>query len=82
MFAAQSARAPERIALIFGGEQLTYGALESRANQLARFLQDNGVAPGDLVGISLDRTPDLVISILGILKAGAACVADRSVVSG
>jgi len=73
-FAKHAAQAPDRIALVFGREELTYGVLESRANQLARFLQANGVALGDLVGISLDRTPDLVISILGILKAGAAYV--------
>lgn len=53
-------------------EQLTYGELNRRANQLAHYLQKLGVGPDVPVGISLDRSPELVIGLLGVLKAGGA----------
>ncbi|HKH48056.1 MAG TPA: amino acid adenylation domain-containing protein, partial [Thermoanaerobaculia bacterium] len=74
LFAAQAARTPEAVAVVCGDDRLTYGELDRRANQLARHLERLGVAPGALVGLSMDRCPEMVVSLLGILKAGAAYV--------
>jgi amino acid adenylation domain-containing protein len=72
--AEQAARTPEAIASIFGGESLTYRDLDRRANQLARRLQRLGVSPEVRVGISMERSFDLPTAVLGVLKAGGACV--------
>ncbi|WP_338869023.1 non-ribosomal peptide synthase/polyketide synthase [Myxococcus stipitatus] len=69
---AQVDRAPELRALTFEGQHLTYGELETRANQLARHLQSLGAGPEVLVGVCLERSLDLVVALLGILKSGAA----------
>ncbi|WP_017717380.1 non-ribosomal peptide synthetase [Kamptonema formosum] len=53
-------------------KQLTYRELNARANQFARYLRSVGVAPETLVGICLEKTPDLIVALLGILKAGGA----------
>jgi amino acid adenylation domain-containing protein len=71
---AQARRSPEDVAIVFEGEQLTYAELNARANQLARCLRAVGVAQDSLVAISLERSLDLVVGLLGILKAGAAYV--------
>lgn len=65
---------PGKMALSFGEHSLTYAQLEARSNQLARYLQRRGIGPGCLVGVLLERSPDLVVSLLGILKAGGAYV--------
>ncbi|MFH9658875.1 amino acid adenylation domain-containing protein [Streptomyces sp. NPDC017248] len=65
---------PERVALAGRGGHLTYGALESRANRLARHLIAAGVAPGDRVPVLVRRGPAAVTAILAVLKAGAAYV--------
>ncbi|AFY82811.1 non-ribosomal peptide synthetase [Oscillatoria acuminata] len=65
---------PDKIALIFSQETLTYGELNARANQLAGYLQQLGVNSQDLVGLYLERSLEMVVAILGILKAGAAYV--------
>ncbi|WPB76076.1 amino acid adenylation domain-containing protein [Archangium violaceum] len=65
---------PEAIALEFGDTQLSYRELDTRANQLAHVLASKGVRSGDLVGICVERSADLVVGLLGILKAGAAYV--------
>jgi amino acid adenylation domain-containing protein len=70
----QVARAPERTALVWGAQELTYGELNARANQVAHQLIARGVRPEDRVGVCLERTPDLVVAMLGILKAGAGYV--------
>ncbi|MEU5633648.1 amino acid adenylation domain-containing protein [Streptomyces rishiriensis] len=70
----QAARRPDRVALVAEDGTLTYGQLESRANQLARYLQRRGTQPGDLVGVLLDNSPDMVITVLAIMKAGAGFV--------
>jgi amino acid adenylation domain-containing protein len=70
----QAAAAPDRIAVVAGAESLTYRALETRSNQLAHHLRAAGVGRGALVGVSLERTPELLVGLLGILKAGAAYV--------
>ena len=71
---AQAARTPNAIAVVHGEERVDYAALNGRANRLARRLQEVGVAPGSLVGVSLERSPDLVVGLLAILKAGGAYV--------
>ncbi len=71
---AQVARTPEAVAVVAVGEQLTYHVLNQRANQLAHHLQAQGVGPGQLVGLCLERSAALLVGALGILKAGAAYV--------
>ena len=73
-FAAQAAATPTRTALVFEGESLTYAELDARANQLARHLQGLGVGPETLVGVMLERSLEMVISLFAILKAGGAYV--------
>ncbi|HEY0607043.1 MAG TPA: amino acid adenylation domain-containing protein [Herpetosiphonaceae bacterium] len=70
LFAAQAARTPEAVALIQGREQLTYAALNRRANQLARYLSTLGVGPEMVVGVCLPPGCDLIVALLGILTAG------------
>jgi amino acid adenylation domain-containing protein len=70
----QAARTPEAIALEFNGRCMSYAALNARANQLAHYLQKLGVGPETMVGVSLERSTDMVIGILAILKAGGAYV--------
>ena len=64
-------RVPEKTALVFGEDRLSYHVLDSRANQLAHALIEGGVAYGDRVVVLLDNSPEAVISIFGILKADA-----------
>ena len=73
-FEQHAARDPDRLALTCGAEQLTYGELNARANQLARHLRSLGVGKSSLVGICQDRSAGLMVSILAVLKAGAAYV--------
>jgi amino acid adenylation domain-containing protein len=74
LFEAQVERNPGAVAIVDGGVQLTYEELNGRANQLARRLQRAGVAPGKFVGVYLDRSADLIATLLAILKCGAAYV--------
>jgi amino acid adenylation domain-containing protein len=74
VFEAQVARTPEQVALVCGEKRLTYRALNDRANQVAQRVRELGVGPEVLVGLSLEHGPELIIGILGILKAGGACV--------
>lgn len=74
LFTEIAAVAPARTALLCDGEQLTYGELNRRANQLAHTLRQYGVGINEHVGVSLPRGFDLVVTLLGILKAGAAYV--------
>ncbi len=73
-FEAQVAQTPNAIAIVFQDQQLTYSELNQRANQLAHHLQQLGVGPEVLVGLCVDRSPELAIGILGIWKAGGAYV--------
>ncbi|UAA40606.1 amino acid adenylation domain-containing protein [Paraneptunicella aestuarii] len=67
----QAQRYPQAIAIEFNGEQLTYAALQQRSNQLAHFLLDKGVQQEQIVGVLLNRSIDVLVSILAIFKAGA-----------
>ncbi len=73
-FEEQVERTPDSPAVTFGSERLTYRDLNRRANQLAHYLQANGVGPDVLVGIYMERSLDTVISMLAILKAGGVYV--------
>lgn len=70
----QMAQIPHEVALIYEGNQLTYGELASRTNRLARYLQTLGVGAGSIVPICVERSFEMVIGIIAILKAGAAYV--------
>ncbi|WP_327250872.1 non-ribosomal peptide synthetase [Streptomyces sp. NBC_01244] len=73
-FAAQARRTPDRIAVSYEEETLTYAALDARANVLAHRLLAAGVARDGAVGVLMDRTPDLLVAALAVLKCGAAYV--------
>jgi amino acid adenylation domain-containing protein len=72
LFEQQVARTPEAIALVSGEEQLSYSELDARANQLTRHLLAQGVRTEDVVAILLDRSVGMIVSMLAVLKAGAA----------
>lgn len=74
LFNRQVRRTPDKVAVNCGDEQLTYSELDERAERLARELQSSGVGPESLVAVLLDRSVELVVVLLGILKAGAAYV--------
>ncbi|MEG4578513.1 amino acid adenylation domain-containing protein [Microcoleus sp. MON1_C5] len=67
-------RSPDAVAVVFEGEELSYRELNARANQLARHLRSLGVEPEVLVGICVERSPLIIIGLLGVLKAGGAYV--------
>ncbi|HEY9826129.1 MAG TPA: amino acid adenylation domain-containing protein [Stenomitos sp.] len=71
-FEEQVCQTPDAIAVEFGSEQLTYRALNQKANALACYLRTLNVGPETLVGVCLERSLNLIISLLGILKAGGA----------
>ncbi len=72
LFAAQAEQTPALPAVIFHGEETAYRDLDRRSSQLAHALIARGIGPEDLVGICVERSPELIVGILGILKAGAA----------
>ena len=72
LFEERVERNPDAVAVIFGGQQLTYRELNQRANQLAHHLRSVGVVPDAVVGICVERSLEMAIGLLGILKAGAA----------
>ncbi|ARV58868.1 hypothetical protein BZZ01_09670 [Nostocales cyanobacterium HT-58-2] len=74
LFQAQVEKTPDAVALFFEQQQLSYGELNARANQLAHHLQALGVGPEVLVGLCVERSLEMVIGVLGILKAGGAYV--------
>ena len=74
LFEAQVARTPQRTAVLFEDLVISYAQLNARADALASALRVRGVGPGDLVGLCIERGPDMLASMLAILKAGAAYV--------
>ena len=74
LFEAQASRTPDAVAVMCQDRQISYGDLNERSDQLARRLRTLGVGPEKLVGIALERSPELIIGILAILKAGGAYV--------
>ena len=74
LFSEQARVSPAKVALIAGEEKFSYQELDQRANQLASFLLNQGVGPETLVGVLLDRKPEMLIAVLAVLKAGAAYV--------
>ncbi|NLG50900.1 MAG: amino acid adenylation domain-containing protein, partial [Chloroflexi bacterium] len=74
VFEQQAARTPDAEAVVYEGETLTYGELNRRANQLAHYLRRLGVGRETLVGISVERSLEMMVGVLGILKAGGTYV--------
>ena len=72
LFEEQVEKTPDAVAVVFEEQQLTYRELNQRANQLAHYLQTLGVKPEVLVGICVERSINMVVGLLGILKAGRA----------
>ncbi len=71
---AQVERTPAALAVVYEREQLSYRELNARANQLAHYLQKQGIGPESLVGVLMERSVELVVALLAVLKAGAAYV--------
>jgi amino acid adenylation domain-containing protein len=71
LFATRAAQAPAAVALRDGERVLSYGELAARADRLARRLRGRGIGSGDVVGVACERSPELVVTLLGVLRAGA-----------
>jgi iturin family lipopeptide synthetase A len=74
LFESQADNRPNAIAIVFENQQLTYQALNNKANQVAQILQNIGIQPDHLVGLYVERSPEMVIGLLGTLKAGGGYV--------
>jgi len=74
LFEAQAKRTPERIAVVYDDQRLTYRELDARSTRIARALRSRGVSRGQRVGVCLERGSDMLAAVLGILKAGGAYV--------
>ncbi len=74
LFEAQAARTPAAIAVVCEGQQISYGELNGRTNQLAHHLRSLGVGPDVLVALCMERSLEVIVGIVGILKAGGAYV--------
>lgn len=74
LFEEQAEKVPENIALVFGDETMTYRGLNTKSNQLARLLREEmgETSPNPVIGIMMERSMEMIIGILGILKSGAA----------
>ncbi|MDO3679095.1 non-ribosomal peptide synthetase [Paenibacillus ehimensis] len=72
LFEEQAERTPERIAVVYEGRSFTYKQLNERSNQLAAWLRDQGVQAETIVGVMVDRSVEMVVAMLGTLKAGGA----------
>ncbi|MFF2026890.1 amino acid adenylation domain-containing protein, partial [Streptomyces sp. NPDC058171] len=74
LFARRAAESPDAVAVTCEDESLTYAELDARANRLARLLVERGAGPERFVGVALPRSTDLVVTLLAVVKAGAAYV--------
>ena len=74
LFEQQVMKTPDRLALVFESQSLTYLELNNQANQFAHFLTKQGIKPENLVGLYIERSVEMIVSILAILKVGAAYV--------
>jgi amino acid adenylation domain-containing protein/non-ribosomal peptide synthase protein (TIGR01720 family) len=74
LFEQQAERTPDSIALVFEDERLSYGSLNAHANQLAHYLQRFGIGPEDRVGLWMEPGTEMIVALLGILKAGGVYV--------
>ncbi|HEV8693706.1 MAG TPA: amino acid adenylation domain-containing protein, partial [Lysobacter sp.] len=74
LFEAQAVHTPDAVAVEFAGTHLTYAELDAQADALARALVTQGAGPGELVGLFVERSPQMLVALLGVLKAGAAYV--------
>jgi amino acid adenylation domain-containing protein len=72
LFEAQVEQTPDDVALVFHDEELTYRELDQRATQLARYLRKQGVGPDMVVGVCIERSLEMMVGVLGVLKAGGA----------
>ncbi|MGX5439995.1 amino acid adenylation domain-containing protein [Bacillus thuringiensis] len=72
LFEEQVERAPDNIAVVFKDQQLTYRELNERSNQLAKLLRNKGVKKNTIIGLMAERSLEMIIGIIGILKSGAA----------
>lgn len=72
LFEEQAEKTPELAAVVSGNDKLTYRELNEKSNQLARYLRDKGVKEDTIVAIMAERSPEMVVGIMGILKAGGA----------
>jgi amino acid adenylation domain-containing protein len=72
LFEAQAERAPDAVAVTYDGQQVSYGELNRRANQVAHYLRSLGVGPEVLVGLCVERSIEMVVGLLGVLKAGGS----------
>jgi len=72
LFEQRAAAQPDAPAVVFGDRQLSFNELNGRANQLAHYLREQGLQPETIVGVSMDRSPEMIIGLLAVLKAGGA----------
>jgi len=74
LFEQQAEQTPDAIAVAFEGRSLTYAEVNAQSNRLAHYLREKGAGPAVLIGLCVDRSPEMIIGLLGILKAGSAYV--------
>ncbi len=74
LFEEQVEKTPDNVALVFENEQLTYKELNEKANSLAYYLRNKGVGENDIVGIMVNRSLEMIVSILAVLKSGACYI--------
>src|SRR5262249_42467512 len=72
LFEEQAQKTPEAVAVVYEGREITYRELNEQANRLAHLLIGEGIGPEDVVGLAVERSREMVVSLLGIMKAGAA----------